>query len=249
MLSAIRRWAPSFGRFARNRLKRGERYGLGLTLAFLLVVAALWLFLEILALATTEAELNALDVWVQARMAALLTPEGTRVVVFITDLGGTRGTVVGIILVGLYLLFHRRWYRLLGLLLVTGGGGLIINGLKLFFARARPVETVIPAAGYSFPSGHAFAATAFFGYVIYLLWTARGPAVLRGLGIGVSIALIVLIGVSRTYLNVHYGTDVAAGTLGGFVWLASVLLVIRVIEHRSLSETDAPDEPPPDDEP
>lgn len=230
MKRRLGRRAPAFWNFVVQRFKHGERYGLDFTLAFIAIVAAMWGFLEIMDAAVTEAELNELDLRIQSMMSSILTPSVTDYVVFITHLGGTRGTVVGILVVGLPLLFLRRWWSLFGLVFATAGGGLILWGLKVFFQRARPVETVIDAGGYAFPSGHAFAAMVFFGYLIHLSFRHfRLPAIQIFVTL-VSTAMILLIGSSRVYLNVHWLTDVVGGWIAGFAWLLISILIVRHIE-------------------
>ena len=230
MPERVRRRAPAFWHFIVRRFKHGERYGLDFTLAFIFILGAMWGFLEIMEAAVTEADLNRLDARIQSIMAMLLTPEVTEYMVFITNLGGTRATVISVLVVGLPLLFLRRWWSLFGLVFATAGGGLIIFGLKFFFQRARPLETVIEVGGYAFPSGHAFAAMVFFGYLIHLSFRHfRLPAIQILATLAGSI-MIFLIGSSRVYLNVHWLTDVVGGWIAGFAWLLVSILIVRHIE-------------------
>ena len=50
----------------------------------------------------------------------------------------------------------------------------------------------------------------------------------------VALVLILLIGVSRVYLGVHYPTDVIGGFAVGIVWVAAVALGDRLAERRRL---------------
>ncbi len=110
----------------------------------------------------------------------------------------------------------RRWDAS-SLLLAAAGGQGVVYGLKALFHRARP-EAVFASLGYSFPSGHAFAAVALYGMLAY--WLARGQERPRAVGVwGAGILLILLIGFSRIYLGVHYASDVAAGFAAGLPWL------------------------------
>lgn len=88
---------------------------------------------------------------------------------------------------------------------------LVMIFLKNLIARPRPVGEVFTIAyGYSFPSGHAMLSMAYYGFLACLLFSRNqgGWRILSGVGFGV---LILLIGFSRIYLNVHYMSDVAAG--------------------------------------
>jgi len=96
--------------------------------------------------------------------------------------------------------------------------------LKHTFERARPTlfQEIATLHSYSFPSGHAMAAAAIYGsmgvVVARLAPTRRKPLVF-GLPV-----LIVMIGVSRIYLGVHWPTDVLAGfAAGAFIALAAAI--------------------------
>ncbi len=228
---AVRREGPAFLRFLRRRFRRGDQYGLAFTLAFVLVIGLMWVFLAIQNDVADQESLYSLDLRVHAFLHSILSEERTEWAVFVTDLGGSRGTIVGVVVVGISLLVMQRWWPLFGLVFVTALGGLLSEGLKLIFRRERPIEKVIPAGGYSFPSGHAFAATVFFGYLIYLAWKMIRPPLWRWLAILASFMMILLIGGSRVYLNVHYFSDVVAGILSGAAWLVAGILIINYVEH------------------
>lgn len=85
---------------------------------------------------------------------------------------------------------------------------------KLWFNRPRPLLAVFHETDFSFPSGHAAIAVAFYGYLAYILikslkgryqWTI----------IILTVLMVGLIGFSRLYLGVHYVSDVLAGYLVG----------------------------------
>lgn len=104
----------------------------------------------------------------------------------------------------------------LSLLLAAPGGQGIVYGLKALFHRARP-EAAFASLGYSFPSGHSFAAVTLYGMLAY--WLARAvPGHRAWIWTGGAL-LILLIGFSRIYLGVHYASDVAAGFAAGLPWL------------------------------
>ena len=106
--------------------------------------------------------------------------------------------------------------------------------LKALFARARPLVPLLEAArGFSFPSGHAFMSTTFYGLLAYIVWQDVKN---KGLRLTLTVALVVLIlfiSFSRIYLRVHYTSDVIAGLCLGIVWLVISVTTIKRIEQWS----------------
>ncbi len=91
---------------------------------------------------------------------------------------------------------------------------LLNNILKLIVRRARPTGfRLIAETGYSFPSGHSMVSMAFYGYLIYLIYKNVRNKKLRWTLITCFSLLILIIGISRIYLGVHYTSDVFAGFL------------------------------------
>jgi len=105
------------------------------------------------------------------------------------------------------------WVTVVGALTTTWAG-------KFAFARERPeFLTAVTEASPSFPSGHATGAMAVYGFMAYAI--ARDLPTLRArFEVTYWMAIvIVLVGLSRIYLAVHYASDVAAGFMVGGFWL------------------------------
>ena len=98
---------------------------------------------------------------------------------------------------------------------------LILNILlKLIFMRDRPYDLmIITETGYSFPSGHAMCALGFYGFIIYLTWHFNLEKKVKIIFTILLSILIVLLGVSRVYLGVHYASDVLAGYMVSAAYL------------------------------
>lgn len=106
---------------------------------------------------------------------------------------------------------------------------LILNILlKLIFMRDRPYDLmIITESGYSFPSGHAMASLGFYGFIIYLLWYFNITKRMKILFSIMLSILILLIGMSRIYLGVHYASDVLAGYMVSGAYLILYITFIR----------------------
>ena len=103
--------------------------------------------------------------------------------------------------------------------------------LKNFFLRPRPNELrLIEETGYSFPSGHAMASTAFYGLLINIVHEKVENKILRNTICIMLGLLILLISISRIYVGVHYTSDVIAGTCFSIAYL---ILITRLIKSQN----------------
>ncbi|WP_312113282.1 phosphatase PAP2 family protein [Brevibacillus reuszeri] len=182
-----------------------------------------------------EQELYAFDSFVITKVQSLITPKLTSVMLFFTFLASTKSLLtLTVIAIGLMLWQHKRWEALF--LLLALGGGMVFNLLlKWLYRRERPsIQRLIEESGYSFPSGHSMAAFLFFGMMAMLLTLFVVSRAAKAVIILIAAVLILLVGISRIYLGVHYPSDVLAGFVAGGVWLVMCLLGLKiVVETRS----------------
>ena len=130
------------------------------------------------------------------------------------------GSALSIILLTVLLIIVVKGKRNKILILINVIVTTLLNQLlKNVFQRGRPIDSIIEESGYSFPSGHSMVSMAFYGSLIYLVH--KSNIKYKGLIVGLLSVLIVLIGISRIYLGVHYPTDV----IGGFTLSLSYLLL------------------------
>lgn len=130
------------------------------------------------------------------------------------------------------------WRRVRGaawtLPLAVLGAGILIQAIKIAFRRPRPTlfAPLLHENGYSFPSGHSLIAIVVYGLLGYFLMALFQRRAAR-LTIGaLTAALIVLIGLSRPYVQVHYPTDVLAGWTVGLPWLVTCLALHERLAKR-----------------
>ena len=106
---------------------------------------------------------------------------------------------------------------------------LLNQTLKFVIQRPRPTQyRIVDASGYSFPSGHSMVSMAFYGFLIYLIYRYLKNKYLKTILILILSVVIVLIGISRIYLGVHYTSDVCAGFL---LSLSYLIVYIHYIEN------------------
>ncbi len=118
---------------------------------------------------------------------------------------------------------RRRWWLWIGLMLAAPAS----EGLaKALVGRPRPEDV-----SWGFPSGHATAAAAFFGAMIYLAGSL--PPMACRLVRGLSLAGMLLVAVARVMLRAHWPSDALAGlALGLSLATAAVLIDIGGRERR-----------------
>ncbi len=93
--------------------------------------------------------------------------------------------------------------------------------LKELVQRPRPEDiNLVVETGFSFPSGHSMVAMAFFGLLVWLVWHHEKDRTMRLACCAGFSLIILLIGISRIYLGVHYASDVLAGFCISLAWLA-----------------------------
>jgi undecaprenyl-diphosphatase len=137
-------------------------------------------------------------------------PYITSIMKFFTEIGSTKIVVILclFIIFFLYKVLHHRLELLLFIGVVVGSP--ILNLLlKEIFQRARPdLHRLIEIGGYSFLSGHAMNAFTVYGSGRILL-------------LFFSSFFIIMIGISRIYLGVHYPSDIIGGYFASGFWLAT----------------------------
>lgn len=166
----------------------------------------LLLFCVVAYLVKTQ-QTKAFDSWVYAVLVDMMQPWLTSAFQGITLLG-SGFAVIGIAIIVLFV--QRKYGMALSFTLVTAF--VMNNIIKLLFARPRPeILRLSEASGFSFPSSHAMISCCFYGMCMYFIlqshWKWKKVLVVV-LG-----CIILLIGVSRIYLGVHFASDVIAGFL------------------------------------
>lgn len=159
------------------------------------------------------------------------TPLLTKIFLIITNLGSPYVLIVLTLLS--FLLKNKKLS-----FIITGNLGLItiINQvLKFIVKRPRPSDLfLIVETGYSFPSGHSMVSLSFYGLLIYFIYKYFKNKELKIFLITFLSLIIILIGISRVYLGVHFVSDVISGFL---LSLSYLMIFIKVINKFILKES------------
>lgn len=215
--------------FGSIRLALGSLLFVGMLSAIAAMFFFGWLAEEML-----EGNTRHFDTTVRDFVHEFAFPALTSVMQFASFLGSTLFlTVFGVtIVLALYLRKHRRGAILFTI--TTIGASLLLVLLKLAFKRVRPepfFDTILPAS-YSFPSGHSLASFCFYGALAVIL-ADRADKLWQQIIVWIlAITMILLIGISRIYLGVHYPSDVVAGYAVGLIWVITIAIGDKLIHAK-----------------
>jgi undecaprenyl-diphosphatase len=225
--------------FVERRLTPGGYLGLHLTVGFVILLVGGWWFEHLARALIADAPMVATDqrlsLWFSQHSVSVFTHAAW----VVTSMGS--GVCVATLSLGVaaLLVWQKRWYRLVTLVLAVGGGSALNVGIKHLFQRERPVfeHPLVVLHSYSFPSGHTMAATLFYGLMAVFIMQSVRRWPWRVLTFVVAIFVIILVALSRMYLGAHYLSDVLGAMALGVMWLATCITAVELnrryrLEHR-----------------
>lgn len=142
--------------------------------------------------------------------------------------------------------YEMRWEAATSLIAALSSGA--VNQLiKILIQRPRPsgdlVDVFTMLESYSFPSAHVMFYVTSFGFAWYLAYTVLKRSWTRRLLLTTLGGLILLVGISRISLGVHWASDVLGAYLLGSLVLAGILWLYQSRQHRFTSVRPDPNEP------
>lgn len=158
----------------------------------------------------------------------LRNPTITKFMKLVTKLSNTKFIIAASLI--LILMFYIRKKKKISILIVINLLFIVLlnQTIKMIIKRERPTGfRLIEMTGYSFPSGHAMVSMAFYGLLIYLCKHLITNKVIRRLLITLNIIIILLIGISRVYLGVHYLSDVITGYSISIIYLLILAKLLK----------------------
>ena len=208
-------------------------------IAFFAAFAGLALFVELADEIEPGEDIAAFDDAFTASLRASTTQATLEFFKLATRLGDVAFLFAVATLVALVLIAKRK--RLLAAIwiIATAGNGFLTLALKALFERTRPLHEhgLLLYEDWSFPSGHASGSLAVYTMLIYLALRGREVRWWHLPVLVVTMALVLMVGFSRVFLQVHYLSDVLAGYIVASSWLC-VCIAGAEIAHARRSRVD-----------
>ncbi|HUW79818.1 MAG TPA: phosphatase PAP2 family protein [Acidocella sp.] len=228
----VRQWAEAgdgwWRRLVRSLLDPERTEGPGLVVLGLALIGGLWLFLGVVQDVIAGDPLVRADRAVFHLLQSLRVPVVDQAMVAVTELGDA-GVVIPVTLAVLaWLAWQRAWRAAFYAAASVAGASAFALLLKVTLHQSRPGALYDGWNAYSFPSSHATASTALFGFLVVLL--CREVSARASVAVTLAaVSLVSAIAFSRLYLGAHWLSDVLAGLAFGTAWAA--LLGIVYLQH------------------
>lgn len=158
----------------------------------------------------------------------------TSFMLFITFWGSIKGVaLISAVTVIWLFVSGKRLLSIATALTISIGAGGVNHVLKLYYRRERPsIHPIIHEQGYSFPSGHSMGSMILFGCLVFIFFKVCKKRSLKLFFTVICIVMILIIGISRIYLGVHYPSDVLGGYTAGAIWLLISIIIFSFFENR-----------------
>ncbi|MBT2599140.1 MULTISPECIES: phosphatase PAP2 family protein [unclassified Oceanobacillus] len=151
----------------------------------------------------------------------------------ITELGSSTFLIPFVIVIAIVLLLlYKHWFPALLFVSSIVLTHVLNVAIKMATTRERPsISVEANAEGYSFPSGHSMIPMVCYGLVAYFIGKKLPSSTAKIAFQSACGLLVLLIGISRYVINVHYLTDVIAGFTLGFILLMGSVYIHKKFEH------------------
>ncbi|WP_442599086.1 phosphatase PAP2 family protein [Neobacillus sp. D3-1R] len=178
------------------------------------------------------------SLWIDRTFSAIFTTSNSTAITifdYITQLGYKLGIGTVALLTILWLWIKKKDYAGMATIALAVGLGNEVNKLlKNWIGRERPsLEHIGEEASLSFPSGHAMVGIILYMLLAYFLVKYIPSTVGKWIAAASCVVIILLLGISRLVLNVHYASDVIAGYAFGFIWAFLWILIYQQIKEKA----------------
>lgn len=195
-------------------------------MALIIAAGALFGFGKILT-EVLEGESRAVDEFILLKMRDAVDPSNPwgpgwleEMMRDITALGGTAILTLVTLSTVIYLVAKQKRGQALYLFCAVSSGMVLSNLIKMGIDRPRPELVPHGSIVYlpSFPSGHSLISAVVYLTLGALLAEVHSARRMKYYFMGLASVIVILIGVSRVYLGVHWPSDVLAGWMMGLAW-------------------------------
>jgi undecaprenyl-diphosphatase len=177
-----------------------------------------------------EGELKTIDVAVRDFVLQHRTPAGLAIFSALTLLGAKELLVPAGALIGWRLFRGTGWAWLVLLVFCALASAEFVALLKRTYQIGRPLGGIERSMGLSFPSGHSSGSAAVMIFLGYVAFRHGKPALIV---VPIASLVVLLVGVSRLYLDMHWLTDVMGGWMIGAAFGAGSCALYELIQrHR-----------------
>ncbi|MDZ4062351.1 MAG: LssY C-terminal domain-containing protein [Brevundimonas sp.] len=226
----LRRRHPRLVGWAGRRLSMKRPTGLVLTIGAAAAAAALWLFISVTRAVVLKTSFAGIDQRILNLVPDIRTDGQNTFFIFVTFAASSTSVIVFLIILSLASWRRRQWWVPVLLAAAFGLERAASAVIKQIVARPRPDRSLglLSENSFSFPSGHTLTATVMGGLTAYLLCRAIKSSIARLLIVLAALTAVLLVGISRIYLGVHYPSDIL-GSLGlGLFLLAGIITPLEI---------------------
>jgi membrane-associated phospholipid phosphatase len=173
------------------------------------------------------------DIRILNFLSSIESPKLTKVMEAITSLGNVKGIsmIAGALTLGFLRSVKHKVYSF-EIPVISIGCGILNLLFKAKYKRLRPEGHALRVTGWSYPSGHAMASISLYGFLAYLLiFKSKFSSRSVSAASTILLLLILMIGLSRSYLKAHFPSDVIAGYAVGFLWLSGSIFIVHQLEE------------------
>lgn len=170
-----------------------------------------------------------LDSLVYKKVSEFITPNLTDFMKLISFFGSGQFFIVfSIALIIIFYKYEKNSFFSSMIVINLFSSSIINTSIKQLIRRDRPnILRLIEILGYSFPSGHSMVSMSFYGLLMFICFR-RIKNNFKYLIILLFLILVLVIGLSRIYLGVHYFSDVIGGFSLGVLWVGIFSIIIDI---------------------
>lgn len=196
-----------------------------------LVMFALFLYIGTIVSYSTNNYITSIDTEINQTMPLLWSTAASNTMFFFTMFFSPVSLTIFAAILVFYFYKKKRVFDFIFVLMSFLIAAIIVIFFKYLFHRLRPQNYLYHEIGYSYPSAHACFAALFFSILMFYYSPHLKHTINKIVLIITSTSIVLFIGFSRIYLNVHWFSDVLGGYIIGVFSFILAYLIIEIIKH------------------